>query len=135
MAHFAQLDENNVVINVLVVNNSDIGDLPFPESEPVGNVFLNTLFPNTRWVQTSYNHSFRVRYAAIGFTFNPLAGTDKGGFSPPKPYSYFVFDDVQCMWVPPIPYPSDGNKYHWSDDKRTWVLDSYQDSITPIIIG
>jgi hypothetical protein len=67
MAHFAKLDENNVVLEVNVVNNADIGDLPFPESEPVGTAFLNNWAGQVfNWKQTSYNASFRGRYAGIG---------------------------------------------------------------------
>jgi hypothetical protein len=67
MAHFAKLDENNVVLEVNVVNNADIGDLPFPESEPVGIAFLNNWAGQVfNWKQTSYNASFRGRYAGIG---------------------------------------------------------------------
>jgi hypothetical protein len=66
MAHFAKLDENNVVLEVLVVSNDALGGLPFPESEPVGVEFMRSLFPGSNWKQTSYNASFRGRYAGIG---------------------------------------------------------------------
>ena len=72
MAHFAQLDENNVVLNVIVVNNDAIQDLPFPESEPVGVAFCQSLFgEDTNWKQTSYNGNFRGVFAGIGCTYNP----------------------------------------------------------------
>ncbi len=70
MAHFAKLDENNVVLVVLVVSNDALGNLPFPESEPVGVEFMRSLFPGTNWKQTSYNASFRCFYAGIWYTYN-----------------------------------------------------------------
>ncbi len=80
MAHFARIDENNVVLDVLVVSNDALGNLPFPESEPVGVEFMRSLFPGTNWKQTSYNASFRGCYAGIGYTYN--AESDE--FIPPE---------------------------------------------------
>lgn len=72
MAHFAQLDENNVVINVIVVSNAELGELEFPESETIGIAFCKSLFGlNTNWKQTSYNANFRSKYAVIGGTYDP----------------------------------------------------------------
>lgn len=71
MAHFAQLNENGQVIQVIVVNDSDCGNLPFPESETAGVAFCRSLFgPNTIWRQTSYTGSFRRNYAGVGFTYD-----------------------------------------------------------------
>ena len=80
MAHFAKLDENNVVLEVLVVSNDALGNLPFPESEPVGVEFMRLLFPGTNWKQTSYNASFRGCYAGIGYTYN----AESNEFIPPE---------------------------------------------------
>jgi hypothetical protein len=72
MAHFAQLDENNVVVQVIVVGNDTINHLPFPESEPVGVEFCKSILgQDTIWKQTSYNHKFRGRYAGIGSIYDP----------------------------------------------------------------
>jgi hypothetical protein len=93
MAHFAQLDANNVVTQVIVVNNSVIQDLPFPESEPLGVAFCQSLFGiDTVWKQTSYNKSFRARYASIGYKFvvNQIDGQVVEEFIPP-PSEYEVF--------------------------------------------
>jgi len=80
MAHFAQLDANNIVLDVIVVNNAVVGDLPFPESEPLGVAFCQSLYgADTVWKQTSYNSSFRSCYAGIGYTYDPI--TDE--FIPP----------------------------------------------------
>jgi hypothetical protein len=82
MAHFAQLDANNVVTQIIVVNNSVIEDLLFPESEPLGVAFCQSLFGvDTVWKQTSYNANFRGTYAGIGYTYD--AATDT--FVAPEP--------------------------------------------------
>jgi hypothetical protein len=74
MAHFAKLDENNVVLEVIVVNNDAVQNLPFPDSEPIGVAFCQSLFgASTIWKQTSYNENFRGSYAGIGFTYDPAA--------------------------------------------------------------
>lgn len=70
MAHFAKLDANNVVTEVIVVNNAVVENLPFPESEPLGVAFCQSIFgADTTWKQTSYNNNFRVRYASPGYKF------------------------------------------------------------------
>lgn len=85
MAHFARLDENNIVTEVIVVNNDVIRNEPFPASEPIGIDFCRSLFgEETIWVQTSYSGSFRNFYAAIGFAFDPTV-EPYGAFVPPQP--------------------------------------------------
>jgi hypothetical protein len=74
MAHFAKLDNQNIVIDVNVVNNETINNLPFPESEPVGVAFLTEWSGGyTNWKQTSYNSNFRKNYAGIGYTYDPIS--------------------------------------------------------------
>jgi hypothetical protein len=70
MAHFAKVDNDNIVEQVIVVANSDCGDLDFPESEPVGQAFIASLGIAGEWLQTSYNGNFRGRYAGIGYSYN-----------------------------------------------------------------
>jgi hypothetical protein len=117
MAHFAQM-ENDQVVNILVVSNEDIGNLPFPESEPVGRAFLDAIFPGNVWRQTSYNNNFRKNYAAIGGTFD----VERDAFIGVKPYDNWVLDEDTCRWVPPIPYPSDGKGYVWVQEANAWVV-------------
>ncbi len=78
MAHFAQIN-NEIVKDVIVISNEDCDNLPFPESEPVGQAFIASLGLVGEWLQTSYNGNFRGCYAGIGYTWN---GTD---FVPPTP--------------------------------------------------
>ena len=81
MAHFAQIT-NGIVQQVIVIANQDCDDLPFPESEPIGQAYIASLGLNGEWLQTSYNNNFRGTYAGIEYTFNPVLG-EYGEFVPP----------------------------------------------------
>lgn len=72
MAHFAQIDDTNVVRQVIVIANDDCGGGDFPESEPIGQAFIASLGISGEWLQTSYSGSFRSRYAGIGYTYDPV---------------------------------------------------------------
>jgi hypothetical protein len=69
MAHFAQV-QDNIVQQVIVVSNDDINNLPFPESEPMGQAFIASLGIVGYWLETSYNNNFRGTYAGIGYTYD-----------------------------------------------------------------
>ena len=84
MAHFAQIDGNNIVLRVDVVDNASIDNLPFPESEPVGQAFLASIGIEGTFIQTSYSGSFRNIYAGIGYIFDPNIG-EYGEFYDPRP--------------------------------------------------
>jgi len=119
MAHFAKLNEHNVVIDVNVVNNSDCDDLPFPQSELVGVAFLTQWSGGyTNWKQTSYNNNFRVRYAGIGYVYD----VDLDAFIPPKPYPSWLLNTTTTEWVAPVPYPTDGGMYFWNETTQSWDL-------------
>lgn len=81
MAHFAEI-VNNTVNNVIVVSNDNCDNLPFPESEPVGQAFIASLGISGDWLQTSYNGNFRGNYAGIGYQYDPSLG-EYGEFLPP----------------------------------------------------
>ena len=87
MAHFAELDENNVVLRVLVVDNSLESD--------GANFLANTLGLGGTWIQTSYNANIRKNYAGIGFTYD----ADRDAFIPPKPDNAIGFDEQTCQWI------------------------------------
>lgn len=121
MAHFAQIDGTNTVIQVVVVSNDAIGNLSFPDSEPVGIAFCQSLFgADTAWAQTSYNANFRYNYAGIGFTFDPSAQPNGAFISPPF-YPSWVLNTTTYQWEAPIPYPNDGNAYWWDEENKQWV--------------
>lgn len=98
MAHFAEIDENNVVTRVIVVSNAITTDENGVESEALGIAFCQSLLgANTRWVQTSYNGNFRVRYAGIGYTYDAA----RDAFIPPQPAPDWMFDEASLGWIEP----------------------------------
>ena len=120
MAHFAQIDENNIVTQVLVVGN---------DQEHRGQDFLaNDLGLGGTWIKTSYNthggvHSnggtpLRKNYAGIGYTYD--AGRD--AFIPPKPFNSWVLDEDTCLWNAPTPMPTEGGPYMWVEDDLNWQV-------------
>lgn len=119
MAHFAKLDENNIVIDVNVVSNDVVQNKSFPESEPLGVTFLSEWSNGfSNWKQTSYSASFRKNYAGIGFTYD--ANLD--AFIPPQPYPSWTLNSEMCKWEAPVPYPTDGKTYVWNEPTFSWVL-------------
>lgn len=115
MAHFAKLNENNVVEKVIVLNNNDCLDANGNESEAVGAGFCAKLFGGT-WVQTSYNGNFRKNYAGIGYTYDSALDA----FVPPKPFPSWVLNTETAQWEAPIPMPNDGNFYVWNEETQQW---------------
>lgn len=119
MAHFAQLNTNSLVLDVIVVNNNVINNLPFPESEPLGIEFCKSLYgADTIWRQTSYNGNFRKNYAGVGYTFDPVIDA----FIPPQPYPSWLLNTQTAQWEAPVPYPNDGKLYTWDEATLSWVL-------------
>ena len=121
MAHFAQLDENNVVTQVIVVSNDDTSDSNGVESEAIGVAFCQKLLgADTNWKQTSYNSNIRVRYAGIGYSYN----AELDAFVPPQPYASWTLDSGTADWVSPLgaaPALTDeeteaGKYYSWDED-------------------
>lgn len=122
MAHFSQLDENNVVLTVIVVNNDVVQNLSFPDSEPIGIAFCQSLYgANTVWKETSYNANFRKNYAKIGGSYDPLMDA----FIPVQPYPSWVLNTETVKWEPPIPCPTTdpntGPVYIWDEATLSWV--------------
>ena len=134
MAHFAKLDENNVVTQVIVVDNKDITD-PHTgqEDEILGIAFCKKLLGGN-WKQTSYNNNTRVRYAGIGYSYN--AALD--AFVPPQPYASWTLDNDTADWVSPLGAAPDLTEaeveamsfYRWDEDAYQadnttgWVLET-----------
>lgn len=117
MAHFAELDANNVVLRVIVVGNRDTSTPDGTEVESIGVAFCQRLFGGD-WVQTSYNGNFRKRYAGIGYTYD----TALDAFIAPQPYPSWTLDPVTTNWVAPVPYPTDGKRYSWNESTQSWDL-------------
>jgi hypothetical protein len=117
MAHFAELDANNVVLRVIVVGNKDTSTPDGTEVESIGVAFCQRLFGGN-WVQTSYNNNMRVRYAGIGYSYNPTLDA----FIPPQPYPSWTLDNTTADWIPPTPMPTDGKPYIWNESTQSWDL-------------
>ena len=115
MAHFAKLDENNVVTQVIVVANKDTSDASGVEKEHIGAAFCERLFGGT-WKQTSYNGNKRKNYAGIGFTYN----ADIDAFVPPKPFPSWALNNDTAQWEAPTPMPDDGQMYSWNEETTSW---------------
>lgn len=116
MAHFAEIDAQNVVTRVVVVANEDCLDANGQENEAVGAGFLARLLGG-RWVQTSYNGRIRKNYAGVGFRYD--AALD--AFIPPQPFPSWALNSETCQWTAPIPMPTDGGLYMWDEPTLTWV--------------
>lgn len=107
-----------MVLEVNVVNNFDIQDLPFPESESIGVEFLkNWSGGYENWKQTSYNANFRKNYAGFGFTYRQ----DIDAFVPPQPFASWTLNETTAQWEAPVVMPDDGNMYVWNEDNQQWV--------------
>ena len=117
MAHFAELDENNTVKQVIVVHNNELLDENDVEQEQKGVDFCVAHYGGT-WVQTSYNGNFRKNYAGIGFVYDPVLDA----FYTPQPYPSWTLNEDTCNWDPPFPYPTDGKFYYWDEETQSWEL-------------
>jgi len=120
MAHFAEIDNDNVVLRVIVVNNDVLIDGNGQESEELGIEFCRSLYgAETRWVQSSYNGGFRGMHAEVGGKYEP----DIDKFTPKRPDQNpsFVLDLDKLQWVPPKPEPTDGYGYLWSEEYLMWI--------------
>jgi len=127
MAHFCQLDENNVVTQVIVVANEDTSDVNGNEVEEIGVAFCKKLLgADTRWVQTSYNGNFRKRYAGIGYSWNE----ELSAFVPPRPFESWVLVEETADWESPVgPAPAlteaeieARSFYQWDEENGEWDL-------------
>lgn len=115
MAHFAQINADNIVTQVIVVANQDTSDQSGVENEAIGADFCNKLLGGT-WKQTSYNGRIRKNYAGIGYKYN----AELDAFIPPQPYASWILNNETCQWESPTPYPTDDKRYAWNEETLTW---------------
>jgi len=124
MAHFAQLDENNVVLQVIVVDNKDTADANSVEKEHIGAAFCEKLLGGT-WKQTSYNGNIRKHYAGIGFKYH----ADIDAFVAPKPYASWVLNNTTAQYEAPVAKPAtelpQGKQYSWNESTTSWDTVDY----------
>jgi len=108
MSHWAEIDEDNKVIQVVVCDNNDTnGDEGYQW-------LVNNLGGN--WVKTSYNATVRKNFAGIGFIYD----AERNAFIPPQPFVSWALDEETCNWQPPIAYPDDSKIYSWNEDTLSW---------------
>jgi len=118
MAHFAEIDQNGVVLRVIVVGNKDTADAAGVEKEHIGAAFCERLFGGT-WKQTSYNGNKRKNYAGVGYTYN----ADIDAFVPPKPFPSWTLNNDTAQWQAPTPMPADAGmekQYTWDEATTSW---------------
>jgi hypothetical protein len=120
MAHFAKLDDNNIVLAVHVVNN-DVITIDGVESEQAGIDFLISLYDHTNWKQTSYNGSMRKNYAGIGMTYD----SSRDAFIASQPYGSWTLNETTCQWEAPVVYPTvdpeNPKRYGWFEPNQQWI--------------
>jgi hypothetical protein len=116
MAHFAQLNEENLVTQVIVVANQDTADQDGVENEAIGIEFCTNLLGGT-WKQTSYNGNIRKNYAGVGYKYD--AALD--AFIPPQPFASWTLNNETAQWEAPTPYPADDKRYTWDEETTSWV--------------
>lgn len=117
MAHYAILDENNVVTQVIVGKDEHE---PLPDGVASWEVYYGgkrTSYNTQGGKHTAGGTPFRMNYAGIGYTYDAT----RDAFIPPQPHPSWVLDEATCLWQPPVPYPDDGKRYAWSEDDQLWL--------------
>ena len=118
MAHFAKINSDNIVEQVIVVNNNVVQDILQRDVEQLGIDFCKKLFGDeTNWVQTSYNNNIRKQFAKIGDTYDK----EKDKFISPQPFPSWVLDENDD-WQAPTPKPEDDKAYVWNEKDKTWDI-------------
>jgi hypothetical protein len=111
MAHYAFLDDNNIVTEVIVgIDETELIEGEAPD------VWYGK-FRSQTCVRTSYNGNIRKNYAGIGYTYDE----ERDAFIPPKPFASWLLDENTCQWEAPVAYPTDGVLYIWDEENQDWV--------------
>jgi hypothetical protein len=106
MSHWAEIDENKIVLRVLVGNNNEADE---------GESFMNSL--GGTWVKTSYNGNIRKNFAGISYSYDDV----RDAFIAPKPYPSWILNEDTCRWDAPVAYPTDGKLYEWTEATTSWT--------------
>jgi hypothetical protein len=119
MAHYAFLDENNIVTEVIVGKNENEDGIDWEVA--YGN-FRNQVCKRTSYnthggVHTFGGVPFRKNYAGLGYTYDAT----RDAFIPPNSYQSWSLNEDTCLWEPPVPYPTDGKRYTWNEETQSWV--------------
>lgn len=126
MAHYAFLDENNVVTEVIVGKNESNYDWEQHYGNFRAQLCKRTSYntkggiyydPETNQPAADQSKAFRKNYAGIGFTYDPV----RDAFIPPKPFNSWVLNEQTCLWEAPVQYPTDGKRYSWNEETLSWI--------------
>lgn len=114
MAHYAFLDDNNIVTEVITgIDENELIEGKEPE------IFYGE-FKNQKCLRTSYNAKIRKHYAGIGYSYDE----ELDAFIPPKPFPSWLLNKVTCEWESPKPYPDQTKIYYWDEDDQNWIIKS-----------
>jgi hypothetical protein len=117
MAHYAYLDDNNIVTHVIV---------GIDETELIEGLDPETWYGNFRGQtckRTSYNGNIRKNYAGIGYAYD----AERDAFIPPKPFDSWLLNEETCQWYPPVACPNDGSSYYWNETTVNWELQDFSE--------
>ena len=117
MAHYAFLDENYVVTEVIVGRDESNFDWERHYGDIRGQLCKRTSYNTSGGVHVSGGTPFRKNYAGIGYTYDPQLDA----FIPPKPFASWILDETTCLWAAPTPMPTDGKLYHWDENTLAWT--------------
>ena len=123
MAHYAFLDENNVVVEVIVGKNENEDGVDWEQkyAEFRGQTCKRTSYNTIGGKHLENGIPFRKNYACIGYLYD----SNLDAFVPPKPYESWTLNLETCLWDSPIPYPDDKKNYSWDESQKLWVEVTY----------
>lgn len=121
MAHFARINKDWIVEEVIAVANDVLLNALGIECDWLGEQFCQQLYgAHTKWIQTSYSGSKYKNFAGIGYSFDPC----RHAFIPPKPFPSWILDEAKCLWEAPVSHPNDGHVYTWDEESISWIKHS-----------
>jgi len=118
MAHYAEINKENIVVRVLAIADKDTIDNTNKENEEIGKKFCRDNFGGEKWIKTSYNNIIRKKFAAIGDSYDESLDA----FIPPKPHRDLVLNKETCKWEHILPIPDDVSHYSWNSNTLKWDL-------------
>lgn len=121
MAHYAYLDENNIVTQVIVGKNEGEDGIDWEEYYGAVRTSYNTrggihYDSETNEPSTDQSKALRKNYAGAGYSYDPA----RDAFIPPQPFASWILNEDTCLWTAPIPYPEDGDMYTWNEESVSW---------------
>lgn len=128
MAHYAFLDENNIVTEVIVGKDENESEINWENwyGNFRGQTCKRTSYNTIGGIHKEGGTPYRKNYAGIGYTYD----SERDAFIPPKPYESWMLNEDSCLWEPPIEYPNDGNHYIWNEEMIQWVLEEEYNATT-----